>query len=164
MNDENIAICERCQIKFDIEEASEEFLDECLKEWNNLKETLCAKCSIEAIEACEDGIYFEFCERCGKEFDHTEKYRFENEHPENDSILDFTEEILCFDCLEQAYDDWCDEQRKIERELGIENDEKPYKDCPKCGSIMYWDEVWQCSNCLFEINTDEDDADGNLIV
>ena len=33
------------------------------------------------------------------------------------------------------------------------------KGCPKCNSIMYWDEYWFCSNCDCEIYTDEDDYD-----
>ena len=34
------------------------------------------------------------------------------------------------------------------------------RNCPECGGIMYWDGSWECSNCLCEINTDEDDNDG----
>ena len=33
------------------------------------------------------------------------------------------------------------------------------KDCPKCGCIMYWDSYWECSNCAFTIDTNEDDYD-----
>ena len=35
-----------------------------------------------------------------------------------------------------------------------------FKDCPNCGSIMYWDSLWQCTNCDKEIDSDEDDNDG----
>lgn len=39
--------------------------------------------------------------------------------------------------------------------------EEKYKDCPNCGEgIMYWNDVWECSNCGYEIDTDEDDFDG----
>lgn len=37
-----------------------------------------------------------------------------------------------------------------------------FKDCPECGGIMYWDGCWECSNCDYTINTDEDDYDGIL--
>ena len=44
----------------------------------------------------------------------------------------------------------------------IEDDEGGvyYKDCPECDGIMYWDGCWFCSNCGYEIETDEDDYDG----
>lgn len=37
--------------------------------------------------------------------------------------------------------------------------EKKVKTCPNCGGIMYWDEYWECSNCLYTIETDEEDYD-----
>lgn len=36
------------------------------------------------------------------------------------------------------------------------------KDCPECGSIMYWYGSWECSNCSCTIDTDEDDYDSIL--
>ena len=47
-------------------------------------------------------------------------------------------------------------------ELAFSFGEEKIKDCPNCGGIMYWDEVWECSNCGYEINTDEDDYDSIL--
>lgn len=46
----------------------------------------------------------------------------------------------------------------------IEEDtsERPFKHCPECGGIMYWDDCWECTNCLHEIYTDEDDNDGTI--
>lgn len=38
--------------------------------------------------------------------------------------------------------------------------EIPFKKCPNCGGIMYWDDYWECSNCGHEINTDQGDDDG----
>lgn len=38
--------------------------------------------------------------------------------------------------------------------------ERPYKDCPDCGGIMYWDGYWEFNNCDCEIHTGEDDNDG----
>ena len=38
--------------------------------------------------------------------------------------------------------------------------ERYFKNCPYCDGIMYWDEVWMCTNGGEEINTDEDDNDG----
>ena len=43
-----------------------------------------------------------------------------------------------------------------------EHGEEKVKDCPECGSIMYWDGCWECSNCYCTINTDEDDYDSIL--
>ena len=45
-------------------------------------------------------------------------------------------------------------------ELESDSRERKYKDCPECGGIMYWDGSWECSNCLCEITSDEDDYDG----
>lgn len=36
------------------------------------------------------------------------------------------------------------------------------KDCPNCGGIMYWDGCWECSNCDYTMDTDEDDYDSIL--
>ena len=44
-------------------------------------------------------------------------------------------------------------------ELEEETAEVKVKDCPDCGGIMYWDGCWECSNCDYTINTDEDDYD-----
>ena len=41
-----------------------------------------------------------------------------------------------------------------------EYEERPFKHCPNCGGIMYWNGSWECSNCGDEIDTDEDDNDG----
>lgn len=38
--------------------------------------------------------------------------------------------------------------------------ERYYKDCPNCGSIMYWDGCWECTNCGEEIYSSEYDNDG----
>jgi len=40
--------------------------------------------------------------------------------------------------------------------------EVPFKNCPNCGSVMYWDDYWECSNCDHEIHTGEDDNDGMI--
>ncbi len=45
-------------------------------------------------------------------------------------------------------------------ELEIEPKEEKFKTCPNCGSPMYWDGYWVCSNCDEEIHTSEDDNDG----
>ena len=64
---------------------------------------------------------------------------------------------------------WCDkvyDESEYSRcpycsgELEEETSERPYKDCPDCGGIMYWDGYWECSNCNCESHTDEDDNDG----
>lgn len=45
-------------------------------------------------------------------------------------------------------------------ELEIDTSERYYKVCPNCDGTMYWDGVWGCTNCLTEIESDEDDYDG----
>lgn len=49
-------------------------------------------------------------------------------------------------------------------ELEEEMDERPYKDCPECGCVMYWDDYWQCTNCYCRIYSGEDDNDGTIEV
>lgn len=38
--------------------------------------------------------------------------------------------------------------------------ENYFKVCPNCGGTMYWFSSWECSNCGYEIDSDEDDYDG----
>ena len=48
-------------------------------------------------------------------------------------------------------------------ELEDENIGRPFKSCPNCNGIMFWDDWdknWQCINCDEEIDCDEDDYDG----
>ena len=45
-------------------------------------------------------------------------------------------------------------------ELSDDEGERKFKNCPECGGIMYWDGTWECTNCLCEIDSDEDDCDG----
>lgn len=46
-------------------------------------------------------------------------------------------------------------------ELELEAGERPFKNCPNCGGIMYWeDSYWCCTNCGEEIDSGEDDNDG----
>ncbi len=45
-------------------------------------------------------------------------------------------------------------------DLKEEHGERYFKTCPNCGSTMYWDGLWECTNCGEEISTSEDDNDG----
>lgn len=45
-------------------------------------------------------------------------------------------------------------------ELDDSMGERFFKYCPDCGGIMYWDSIWECTNCWNEIDSDEDDNDG----
>ena len=47
-------------------------------------------------------------------------------------------------------------------ELEHDVSERKYKTCPNCNGIMYWDDVWECSNCSHEIHTGEGDCDGTI--
>ena len=69
---------------------------------------------------------------------------------------------MCPDC-NKVYDEseysWCP---YCSGELDSDESGTKIKDCPECGGIMYWDDCWECSNCDYTINTDEDDYDGIL--
>ncbi len=109
-------ICERCGKDFDWEVEKEEFeLELPSKSYNNLEKILCAKCAIDAIECLEDGVYFEYCERCGKKYDPiTTECEFQsihtNEYGTYASIFDMTNELLCLDCAIDEYNSYEDEE------------------------------------------------------
>lgn len=69
---------------------------------------------------------------------------------------------MCPDC-NKIYDEseythcpYC--SGEIEEEHGV----RYFKHCPNCGGVMYWYDVWMCTNCGEEIETDEDDNDGTI--
>lgn len=45
-------------------------------------------------------------------------------------------------------------------ELEKEHGEREYKKCPNCDGIMYWYDEWECTDCGYTIDSDEDDSDG----
>lgn len=45
-------------------------------------------------------------------------------------------------------------------ELEVDTSERYYKHCPNCDGIMYWNGIWECSDCDHQIDSDEDDYDG----
>lgn len=45
-------------------------------------------------------------------------------------------------------------------ESAVNTSERPFKTCPNCGGVMYWNGCWKCSNCGEEIDSDESDNDG----
>ncbi len=102
--------CERCGKEFNIDEATEEFEDETLKIYDNLLHKLCGKCAIDAINAGEDGIYYEICERCGKKYDPITvdgafELRYSDENGTYATISDMTDLLLCLDCAIDEYND-----------------------------------------------------------
>lgn len=62
--------------------------------------------------------------------------------PNCDKVYDATEYSKCPYCHEEDYG------------------ERYYKNCPNCNGVMYWDDIWECSNCGKEISTGEYDNDG----
>lgn len=112
-----MAICERCGKEFDEENDCEEFEIETTLCYEKLAMTLCTECAIDAIDAMEDGIYFERCAECGKSYDLiAEDAEFELKYGEKPETL--FENFLCYDCAEDAYekfqeeihdDDWMDD-------------------------------------------------------
>ena len=62
--------CSRCAKSFDRETAEDTFmLENGLLNYDNFQITVCGDCANEIIDNCEDGYYFEICDRCGKRFD-----------------------------------------------------------------------------------------------
>ena len=68
--------------------------------------------------------------------------------PYCDKVYDESEYSRCLYCLGE-----------LEKDMS----EKKFKECPECGGIMYWDECWECTGCLYTIDADEDDYDGVIV-
>lgn len=102
-----MAICSRCNKKFDESFDRDTFEMETLKNYDNLKQTLCAECAIDAINSREDGIYHEICERCGKTFDPMiDEAQFLSDHSDDyGADFDMFDSILCVDCANDAYEE-----------------------------------------------------------
>lgn len=96
-------ICEWCNEEFAIEDAGEIFE---MEMWGllyrNIRKCLCDKCAVKAIEGEVDGIYYEICEECGKEFDlMKESMEFDNYFStcNGTRLRDYwNPSIVCFDC------------------------------------------------------------------
>lgn len=100
--------CKRCGELFDVEETKYEFENETLKNYDFLKIKLCANCAIDAIRMQEGGIYYDYCDKCGKSYDPiVDESRFEelhtNEYGTYANIGDMTNEQLCLDCAIDEY-------------------------------------------------------------
>jgi hypothetical protein len=104
-------VCENCGKSFDYDEEYNEFLSETyLLEYDNVEGCLCASCAIKAIDGYEDGVYFEVCEGCGKNFDFvSENGRFQNYYDGIDIREGWTDGIYCADCA----------LKKFEKENGL---------------------------------------------
>ena len=92
--------CEWCDTEFDTQEAKDIFENEfSLMKYDNIRKCLCGSCAIQAIEDQVDGIYFETCEECGKDFDFVEECSEFEDNVDGTSLTDWWNYgILCCDC------------------------------------------------------------------
>lgn len=100
--------CERCGKKFNVDEEREKFERKTIQKYDFFEKDLCSTCAIEAINNMEKGIYHEYCEMCGEEFDPIEveeefERRYNNEAGSYRSLADITELLLCLDCAIEEY-------------------------------------------------------------
>lgn len=99
----DMAKCENCGNRFNVDEAEENFLSEygtSLTYGNHFNECLCFEC---ANEAWEDREYYEVCEKCGTRFLVVDAdSQFENESGDYGLVDtardDISELILCANC------------------------------------------------------------------
>ncbi len=91
--------CEWCGKEFEISDAEDDFDREIgFFNYRNIKKCLCGSCAIDVFNEQVDGVYFETCELCGKEFDYIlDSHEFENA---TDTYLTdlWDSQILCCDC------------------------------------------------------------------
>lgn len=101
--------CSRCGKKFDPEEVSMYLFDGDTTLYDRLRSPLCDECANEAWNDQEEGIFFDTCDKCGKEFDVFEdEFRYNRER--TDTGLGFRDlvDILCCDCALDAADHFYD--------------------------------------------------------
>ena len=95
--------CEWCGRKYDMKEADYFFSNEIFGlSYDNIKKNLCGECAVQVIEDEVDGIYFERCEECGKEFDLIEesgKFSSNFSYANGTCLRDYwNPTIICCDC------------------------------------------------------------------
>lgn len=100
--------CEWCNKEFDEIEAEQEFEDEeTLLSYKKIRKCLCGSCAIDAIEENVEDVYYETCEKCGKEFDLIEDEAEFEERCEGTSLTDWwlNNGIICCDCAIKIIED-----------------------------------------------------------
>lgn len=95
--------CEWCGQRYNKEEAESIFSMETFRlSYSNIRRNLCGECAVQAIEDEVDGVYFETCEECRKEFDLIEESNeFDNNFSwaNGTSLRDYWDDkIICCDC------------------------------------------------------------------
>lgn len=95
--------CEYCGKYFDKSEAKDEFECNIIDlDYENFNICLCGECAIEAIENEVDGIYYDICHKCGKQFDimnDTDNFRSYFEYENGIELRDTWDSYpLCCDC------------------------------------------------------------------
>jgi len=102
--------CDWCGEKFDKEYADDFFSSETFTfSYSSFRKCLCGSCAVKAIEDEVDGVYFETCEECGKEFDpfddNSEFRRHFNWYDTMDLWEFWKDKILCGDCAVDVLND-----------------------------------------------------------
>ena len=65
-----MAVCDFCKNRFDEAEAKVEFERLTWRlSYDKLRKCLCASCAVQAVENRTEGVYFDTCGKCGREFD-----------------------------------------------------------------------------------------------
>lgn len=102
-------ICEWCNMKFDKEITEVEFeCENSMLSYNNIRKCLCSTCATAVISDEVEGVYYEICEKCGKEFDYIEENsRFDDNFSwcNGTSLTDYwNNNIQCCDCALKELD------------------------------------------------------------
>jgi len=76
-------------------------------DYSSKNECICSECAEEVISAEEDGVFFTYCDRCGKQFDpFLEDSEFRSLSELGISLSDLSENLCCECGLEQEFIDY----------------------------------------------------------
>ena len=108
-----MAKCEWCGSRFSKAVAEEIFEEEAFFwyfSYKKIRPCLCGNCAIKAVfEDQDEGVYFDTCEECGKEFDLGEEeylFRTYTEKFGGASLRDYWDEkVLCAGCALEIFND-----------------------------------------------------------
>lgn len=142
-----MAKCEWCGVRFNKSDAEEIFDSEAYFwyfDYKKIRPCLCGECAVKAVfDEDDEGIYFDTCDECRKEFDLKEEetaFRlFADKYGGSATLRDYWDDrILCADCAAQVF------YNDITEDSDYDDDEDRNEGCVACGNPAYPDCMSGC--------------------